>query len=260
MNDLGSPLQIFARNTISLVLREMRSRFSEQRLSYAWALIEPLGWITVLSLLFMVAGRDIPPVGNSFVLFFATGLVPFNIYSQTAGAVLIAVEVNKPLLYFPVIKAIDTFVARALLEVFTNICVLIIIIAGYSFIYHGEMPDDWLNMIAPIALLAIIGFNTGVINCVIIAHFKEWSRIWAVISRPLFFLSGIFYTVDSFPPNVQAVLYWNPVLHCVEWLRSGYYKGYESQFVDPFFVSSLTIFGLFCALGMERIYRRKILE
>ncbi len=260
MNDLGSPLQIFARNTLSLVLREMRSRYSEQKLSYVWALLEPLGWITMLSLLFMATGTHTPPIGDSFILFFCTGVVPFNIYSQTAGAVQNAIGMNKPLLYFPIIKPIDPFVSRAILEVVTHITVMVVIIGSYSFMFGGEPPEDWLNVIAPIALLAVIGFNTGVINCVIIAHFKEWRNIWGVISRPLFFLSGIFYVVEKFPPSVQDILYWNPILHCVEWLRSGYFRGFDSNFVDPLFVSFVTLLGFFVALSLERIYRKKILE
>ncbi|AXS40571.1 ABC transporter permease [Breoghania sp. L-A4] len=215
MNDLGSPLQIFARNTLSLVLREMRSRYSEQKLSYAWALLEPLGWITMLSLMFMSLGTHNPPVGDSFVVFFCTGVVPFNIYSQTSGAVMNAIQMNKSLLYFPIIKSIDTFVSRAILEIVTHITVLVVIIGCYNFMFGGELPEDWLNVIAPIALLAVIGFNTGVINCVIVAHFKEWRNIWGVISRPLFFLSGIFYVVESFPPPSRISFTGTP--SCIAW-------------------------------------------
>lgn len=260
MNDLGSPLQIFARNTISMVLREMRSRYSEQKLSYAWALLEPLGWVTMLSLLFMAAGGHVPPIGHSFVIFFTTGIVPFSIYRDTGGAVMAAVDANKPLLYFPIIKPIDSFVSRAILEVFTNVTVMVIILGTYNFIFEGEMPDDWLNVITPIFLLAVIGFNTGLINCTIAAHFKEWKKIWAVLSRPMFFLSGIFFLAESFPPAIQNVMYWNPILHCIEWVRSGYFRSFDSRFVDHQFVVFVAIVGFFTALAMERIYRKKILE
>lgn len=260
MNDLGSPLRIFARNTISLVLREMRSRYSEQKLSYVWAVIEPLGWITMMSLIFMGVGSHKAPVGESFILFFATGLVPFSIYRDVSGAVQNAVEANKPLLYFPVIKPLDPFVARAILEFVTHGVVLFLIVAGYGFAFGGVMPEDWLNLLLPIFLLAVMGFNVGIINCVIIAHFKEWRQIWSVINKPLFFLSGVFYVADSFPPHIQAILYWNPILHCVEWVRSGFFRNFESNFASPFLVVTVTLTGLFCALAMERLYRRKILE
>ena len=260
MNNLGSPLQIFVRNTFSMVLREMRSKFGEQKLSYAWALLEPLGWVLMMSLIFMAMGSHVPPVGDSFVLFFSTGLVPFSAFRDTGNVVRSAVKQNKPLLFFPIIKPIDAFVSRAVLELLTQITVFAIIVGTHTFAYQAPLHADWVNVIIPFVLLAIMGFNIGIINCVIGAHFHAWEQIWGVISRPMFILSGIFFVADAMPSEVRAVLSWNPMMHCIEWLRTGFYPEFNSTFVDVGYVLSFTFGGLFVALVLERIFRNKILE
>ena len=260
MNNLGSPLQIFVRNTTSMILREMRSKFGEQKLSYAWALLEPLGWVLMMSTIFMAMGSHAPPLGDSFLLFFTTGLVPFSAFKDTSNVVRNAVKQNKPLLFFPIIKPIDTFVSRAVLEALTQVAVFALIIGSYSFIHQDLPRADWLNVAIPFLLLAILGFNVGIINCVITAHFKAWEKIWGVLSRPLFILSGIFYVADSLPVQARNVLWWNPMMHCVEWLRTGFFPGFHSNFLDLHYVFATTFGGLFIALALERIFRNKILE
>lgn len=260
MSDLGTPLQVFLRNTISLTLREMRSKFGNQKLSYVWALIEPLGWILMLSMLFMAMGTRTPPVGDSFVIFFATGFVPFSAFRDTGNVVRNAVQANKPLLYFPVIKPMDTFVSRALLESLTQATVLALIVGGHSFIFQTIPDADWLDVFVPFFLLVVMGFNTGIINCVIMAYFSTWAQIWNVVSRPLLLVSGLFYTAESLPQEGQDILYWNPIMHCIEWVRTGFFPGFESNFLDVQYVLIWAFGGLFLALVLERMFRNKILE
>lgn len=260
MNNLGTPLQIFVRNTVSLILREMRSKFGNQKLSYAWALIEPLGWVMMMSAIFMAMGTHTAPIGDSFILFFTTGLVPFSAFKDTSNVVRGAVKQNKPLLFFPVIKPIDTFVSRAILETLTQFAVFALIVGTHSFYVRSLPPADWLNVIIPFFLLAVLGFNVGIINCVISAYFQTWDQIWNVLSRPLFIISGIFFTAQTLPPAAQDLLYWNPMMHCIEWVRSGFFPQYHSNFLDLTYVLVSALGGLFLALLLERIFRNKILE
>lgn len=78
-----------------------------------------------------------------------------------------------------------------------------------------------------------------------------------ILTRPLFFLSGIFYVPSQLPPEAIAILKWNPVLHLVEWTRTGYYSNYGSVVLDKSYPLGIAI--LFILLGLlgERIYRKK---
>ncbi|MDJ0929846.1 ABC transporter permease [Breoghania sp.] len=105
-----------------------------------------------------------------------------------------------------------------------------------------------------------MGFSVGIINCVIASLFRIWEQILDVISRPLFILSGIFYLAENLPTEARNVLYWNPIMHCIEWLRSGLFPKFQSNFVDVRYVLAFTFTSLFLALALERVFRKKILE
>ena len=59
----------------ALMVREMGTTFGRSWGGYFWAIAEPLGGILLLSLAFGLALRT-PPLGSSFMLFYATGYIP----------------------------------------------------------------------------------------------------------------------------------------------------------------------------------------
>ncbi|MEM6662293.1 MAG: sugar ABC transporter permease, partial [Pseudomonadota bacterium] len=99
----------------ALMLREMITRYGSSRLGYLWAVIEPVGFIALLSVVFSQIAHA-PPVGKSFPLFYATGYIAFHWVMETAGIVSRSIHVNRPLLVFPAVTPIDTLLARFLLQ------------------------------------------------------------------------------------------------------------------------------------------------
>ena len=65
----------------ALVVREMSTKFGRSWGGYLWAIAEPLGGILLLTLAFSLALRK-PPLGTNFPLFYATGIVPFFLFSN----------------------------------------------------------------------------------------------------------------------------------------------------------------------------------
>jgi capsular polysaccharide transport system permease protein len=61
------------------------------------------------------------------------------------------------------------------------------------------------------------------------------------------------------PPGFQAVLWWNPFLHCVEWFRTSTYLDYHALLSKPYLLGLSTAL-LTSALVLERLFRRKIID
>ena len=74
-----------------------------------------------------------------------------------------------------------------------------------------------------------------------------------MLTKPLFIISGMFYTFESLPPQAQAVLWYNPLLHAVGLMRSGFYGGYDAYYVSPGYV--LTIAGTSFLIGAYLLRR-----
>ena len=60
------------------------------------------------------------------------------------------------------------------------------------------------------------------------------------------------------PPPVQAFISWNPLLHCVEWIRTGVYLTYDPMLDKPYVFVVGSLF-LVTGLLLERAYRHRIM-
>lgn len=238
----------------ALILRETRSRFGRSQLGYFWAIAEPLLYIVSLSLLFDAISRH-APFGPSVALFFATGLLPYQLYSRIAGALTTAFDANEALLAYPIVKPVDTLVARALLEIATAALVMILLFAGLVLFADAPEPVSLHVMVLAIIGLSLMGFGVGAINAVIAKVFVSWRQIYDVASRPVMLVCGVFFTLDTLPPAAREIVSYIPIAHGIELFRSGYYSGYRSTTMDIgyLFVSGLVL----CLIGLaaERLMR-----
>ena len=166
---------------------------------------------------------------------------------------------DKALLTYPLVKPVDAIIARILLEILTMLVVLTVfftllsVFSNYKIIHT---PHIFLQAVFATILLSA---GVGVFNAVFSMIVPAWERLWGLIKLPLLILSGIFYIPKSMPPIVQDIIYWNPLLHCVEWLRHGAYLDYDPM-LNRSFVIWFSLSFLTAGLFLERIYRHTLVR
>lgn len=221
----------------ALMLREMITRYGSSRLGYLWAVIEPVGFIALLSVVFSQIAHA-PPVGKSFPLFYATGYIAFHWVMETAGIVSRSIHVNRPLLVFPAVTPIDTLLARFLLQALTVMIVAAIIFSVILSIFPDAVSIRFDALLTAFALAMALGFSIGTFNAWAFSQSKTWEFVWNLLSRPLFLTSCIFFTFAIMPLFVREVLWWNPIIHIVGLMRAGFYPVYDPSYVSPEFVGA----------------------
>jgi len=87
-------LNVQGRVISALTLRETRARYGDSKLGFFWALFEPFAHIIVFIGIFSAMGRAIP-LGDSMGIFILTGIIPWLLYSNIVGNVMIALNANK---------------------------------------------------------------------------------------------------------------------------------------------------------------------
>nr|WP_320143358.1 ABC transporter permease [uncultured Cohaesibacter sp.] len=251
---LRDALRVQARVVGALVLRETRVRFGRSQLGYLWAFVNPIAWIVVISALFSLRGST-PPYGDNVGLFVSLGVVPFRMYSSVAIKCGSAIDANKALLNFPIVKEIDTVIARAILEIVTFLIILSVILFGMVIFTGAPLPYNILKMGVGLGGLCIFGFGIGVINAVISEKISSWMNTFRLLSTPLLWLSGIFYSLESLPDVFRKFLVWNPIIHGVEYIRLGYFQNYRDSYVDILYLYGLGLILVFIGLASERAIR-----
>lgn len=231
----------------ALMLREIATRHGTTQLGYAWEIIFPIALIFLKTFLFSTMGR-VPPLGESFFLFFVTGLMPFFYWQHIVKQVQNGVISNKNLLIYPQVLPIDIFLARAILESLTTILVSFIILT-FSYFYGVDFS---IRSICEIFLLLLIyfifSFGYGLISAGLIDFIPSMSKVFSLLSFPLFLLSGIMFTAESIPPNIREWLIWLPMLQYNEWMRSIFYVGFESPYYNISYLCLISSIFLFLGL------------
>src|SRR6202023_3580376 len=210
-------LRTQGRGVHALVIRETPTRVGDSKLGYGWALLEPIAHILMLSLVFAVLMRGRPPIGEEFFIFYYTGIIPYHLFVHTSTSMTYAITSNLSLLQLPLVSPFDVLIARGLLELMTDTLVAVILLAGFGAVGLGVLPRDLPALSASIIAVWLFGCGLGFVNAVLNAFFKSWDKIWAQLTRILYFCSGIFYVPGMMPDWVRDILVWNPILHAVDW-------------------------------------------
>jgi len=227
--------RIFAhgRTVFALMLREMSTRYGRSPGGYIWAILEPLGVIVMLTLAFSLMLRS-PPLGNSFILFYATGYLPFGMFASTSNAIMTSLSYSKGLLRYPAVSWIDAIAARAILSILTNALVSFVLILAIVYATDSQLSFNLGTILLSYCLAMLIALGVGCVNCAIVGFFPIWGTAWGIFTRPLFLASLAHVTAIS---------------------RSGYFSFYSPQHVSVLYV---VFFGLvllpFGLLLLRRYY------
>lgn len=242
----------------ALILREIKTRFGAHQLGYLWALIEPVLWISTFMAMFYFLDRGAPN-GMDTASFIATGLVPFVLFRETVGRSVAAISANKGLLFYPQIQPLDLVLARALLEAATLFIVFMVLIALAAGV-RGVTPDvaDWLTFLLAFGAAAALGASLGLCFMAGAVFFPAIERLLGPMLRPLFWISGVFFTANGLPPVARQVLMFNPVLHIIEFVRTGWFVEYQEEHASAGYVLSWIVSLGFLGLVLERLARRRL--
>lgn len=255
---IGDGLHTQGRVIIALMLREMRLRSVQSRLSYLLALLEPILQLAMMMGIFTIIGRR-PEFGTSLLLFLGTGILPFFLFTHVSGRSTGAIRASGLVRALTPIQPLDIMLARALLETATLLIVAVLLFGTiYATGVKDAIPSRPLLAIQGFAATALLAIGVGLINGVIGAFFRLWAVIYGVLSRSLLFLSGVFFVPDFMPPPIRYWLSWNPLLHGLEWFRSGFYPTYPTLTLDTTYLIGCGIGALLIGLALERVFRARL--
>lgn len=247
------------RAILALILREMSTTHGRSPGGYIWAVLEPVAALALLSLVFSLAFRS-PPLGNSFPLFYATGFLPFMMFNDISNKMATSINYSRALLAYPAVTFMDALIARFLLANLTHLMVNYIIFSALIYVVGVRVQVDLPAILLGFSMTAALGIGIGTLNCYLMTSFVVWERAWQIMTRPLFIISGIFFVFSDLPKIAQDVLWYNPLVHVIGIVRTGFYASYKSDYVSLTYVLSISVTTF--ALGLLLLWRnhRRLME
>lgn len=221
--------QIFLTTLWAFMLREMKNQFGRRRLGYFWAFAEPAAIVAILTTLHaFIRGGHSNLYGESPVIFFVFGAIPYFTFANSVAKAQGSSVGQRGLFNYPQIRPLDIMIARCVIDSLTMVAVLVVFLFGWWWLGNTLTFDDPLMLIFCMFLLFLLGIGLGFIFEVFGNIFTDMKPIFGIIMRPMFFISGLFFTIDMIPLEYRGYLIWNPVLHAVDLTRDAVLDGYTS--------------------------------
>lgn len=241
----------------ALALRETRTRFGAHQLGYLWAVLEPVLMVVTFIVVFMIVKRPAPE-GMDLFSFLTTGILPYLVFANSMNQVANSIAGNKALLFYPHVQPLDLVIARSVLELITGAAVLIVLMGGHALWSKEFVMDEPLQVIGGWFLAGMLGTVFGLMFCALAEYSNAVDRARGPLMRPLFWISGVFFTADHVPEAMRPTSLINPLLHCTDLFRAGFFESYDATYVSVPYVLLWIILVGFVGLALERNVRRRI--
>ncbi len=244
-----------ARAILALILREMTTTYGRSPGGYVWAVLEPTLALLVLVAIFSLGFRT-PPIGTNFAIYYASGLLPFFMFTSVFGNISQSINFSSQLLAYPRVTFWDAVVARLILTVLTQLMIAYLIFSVILLTAETRTILELPVILSAFAMAAILGLGIGLLNCVLTSRYAIWHTVWSVLTRPLILISGVILPPSSIPQPYRGWLEWNPLLHVVGQSRKGFYYSIDSAYVDlRYAILVAAICGFFGLLFLRRFFR-----
>lgn len=255
--NLAASASLQARSIMALMLRRIQTRYSGSRAGYLWAIIEPLCWVMVLKLAHQGAGNVQPPLGTSYEVFFATGVILARTWRLAAQAIAASLARRKGI-PIAVIQSLDAAYAIWILEMLTGGLAMGLFLFGLGVFGFDAAPADLLVCIEAYAATSLFALSFGMVLSQVLVVVPGFAHFQSLMMMLIFFTSGFHMLVDRAPLGLRQIMAWNPLLHCIEWFREGFYANYSCMTLDKGYLLGVSV--LFLALGLagERAFRNKV--
>ncbi|NDV50821.1 ABC transporter permease [Salipiger sp. PrR003] len=209
----------------ALLLREAKKRFGGNLFGLATAFLEPMIHVAFFAAIFTLTDRGAPH-GANVLVFMVAGVMPFHLFSKTMVRGMTAIDANKSLLSYPIMKPIDTLIARCILEVLLyTISFMILVIVAFYFEMINEIAR-FPYVFFGFAFAALLGFACGILTAAVLSLTGVVKRVVPILNRALFLTSGVFFCASMIPQFGREVFLWNPLLNISEMVRYGLFQNF----------------------------------
>ncbi|MBB1298283.1 ABC transporter permease [Pseudoalteromonas sp. B129b] len=235
----------------ALFVREIRTSFND-RLGLAWAVVQPLSFIFMLSYMRgRMSGGDIHTMPTfEFMMY---GMLLIQLFLETLTNCSGSIQKNKALFAFRQVQPISSVLATAFFSFLIKLAVFALIFVIMYFLKMDFKLDDPLFVIVNILSLWIFSVSLGLVFAIAQCYVPEVNKIKSIAIRPLFFISAVFFSMQDVPKEYWPYLDWNPILHAIELTRHAAYSTYSIEAVSELYLFSCALVSLFFALCIYHV-------
>ena len=252
----GDQLITQGRVLAALVLRDFHHRTVHSRFGILSLFIPQAIQIVTLGIVLSLFNGGQPPLGDHLFFFYATGVMPFYLFIHVIDHSQNLFQDNIGVLQVPVIARLDLVLAMALTELLVGVATIVVTFGAFEFFSYGPQSDNHIEAVYATLAVWLFALGLGLISAVMSNIYRPWSNGWMILQRFLYVVSGVFFLPQSMPEWIREPLAWNPLLQCIEWFRTGFFRNYEPPWLDKTYVLAVAFGTTITGLILERALLR----
>ncbi len=253
-----SKLQIWKSVFFALFLRELKSQ-SADKLGLAWAFLTPFVFVFGLAYLRSLI-REGDVHGVPVFIFMMVGLVIIQSFMQPLSKVSNAFSQNRPLYAFRQVQPISGLLVSGFVEYTIKFIVLVLASIAIYLLKETFSIHDPLLLIFLYHLLWIMTISMSCIIGVCSAYVPEVKKLVSVLTRPLFFISCVFFSLQDIPQEYWKWLTWNPLVHIIELSRYACFESYGDTGVNIWYPIECCLIVFFFAVCLYHLNWKRVLS
>ena len=232
-----------------LVRRDIVSRYKRSFLGVAWTMLQPLGMMIIISIVFSQLFNRI----RGYEVYLLSGLIVWQFFSQTVNAIIHQMVWGGPLLrkiYMPQTTFALSAIGTGLVNIFLSVIPLVVIM-----LFIG-ITVQWSLLFLPVSMVLLAAFSLGIglLISTLAVYFPDVSQMFQIVLTGWMYLTPIIYPIDIIPDRFLVWFRLNPMYHFVKLFRQPVYEG---TFPSLHTITACAIFALIALLSGWYIFSYK---
>jgi lipopolysaccharide transport system permease protein len=206
---------------VTLAYRDLRVRYAQTILGLAWAVVQPLATLIVMTLIFGRAVK-VDTSGMPYSVFAITGIAAWTYFAfvlKESGSALISGQEMVKKVYFPRLIIPLSKAAVGLADLLVALCIMVGL-----FLYHGIPLETRMLMALPYLLgIMASALSVGIwVSALTIRH-RDLQHVVPFLVQFGLFITPVAYTsatvTSSLPYWAQVAYFLNPMAGLIEGFR-----------------------------------------
>jgi lipopolysaccharide transport system permease protein len=239
----------------SFTVRDIKIRYKQTALGFAWAIIQPLFMMVIFTVIFGGFAK-IPSDGVPYPLFSFAALLPWMLFSEGLSRSTMSMVGNSSIMtkvYFPRLIMPISGILSPLVDLAISLIILILMMAYYGFVPTWNVVFLPFFIILALATSLGVGLWLSALN----VKYRDFQYTVPFIVQLWMYASPVVYPASMIPESIRYLYGLNPMVGVIEgfrWALLGTEIPGSIILVSVAVVAALLVSGMFYFRKMEQYY------
>ncbi|MFH2019535.1 MAG: ABC transporter permease [bacterium] len=239
-----------------LMGREIKSRYKQSFLGYAWVILNPFFQMLVMTFVFSLIIR-IPSLGVPYAIFLYVALLPWNLFANSLSHATNSLVANAPLLkkiYFPR----ELFVISTIMAKLVDFGLASLILVAFMLYFRVAITWNILWVIPLLLIQLAFTYGLALILAAVNLLYRDVQYLLSLLILLWMYLTPVLYPMEMVPDRYRFIFRLNPMSVLVNAYREvilvGGHPKYSSLIIAGLVGLFSVLIGRYIFKKLERIF------